>query len=226
MGWNVVGDVFTLLGHLEWLCTLFGEGWFDGGGDRLLVQFLIGLSQKVCSLSLVLVVVGVVGFPEEGVSGWHSLLKAHVDGANQLLYIQIGEFCQFVAGFDVVAEEDCISRCDIVLLAVFVALAEEGNEVFGGGYAQVEELYYLQVAQVLVLLDGLAQSLRDHTHLHVELREFEQGLEEILLQHSALLVSSDHDALRQHLIALGGDQLQKSASRYTYSSYASPEFLE
>lgn len=69
----------------------------------MLVQFLVCFAQEVSSFGLVLVIVGEVGFPVECVSGCHSFLEAHVDGTNQLLYIQISELCQFIAGFDVVA---------------------------------------------------------------------------------------------------------------------------
>lgn len=60
----------------------------------------------------------------------------------------------------------------------------------------MEELYYLQVAQIFILLDGLAYALCDDAHLHVELHEFEQSLEKIFLQHCSFLIGTDHNALR------------------------------
>ena len=117
--------------------------------------------------------VGVVGLSEEGIASGHIFVEAHIDGGDEVLDIQIGELSEFIGGFDGVAEEHCIVGRDIVLLPVFVASVEEGNEVGRRDYAQVEELDYLQMAQVVILLDGLANALRYDAQLDVVLDELQ-----------------------------------------------------
>jgi hypothetical protein len=134
---------------------------------------LIGFPQKIHTLGLGLSFVCVVGLFEEGIASRHIFLEAHIDGANELLYVKIGELSQFIARFDVVAEEYRIVGRDIVLLPVFVAPVEEDNEVRRGGYAQVEELDDLQMAQIIILLDGLANILSYDAHLDVVLDQLQ-----------------------------------------------------
>jgi hypothetical protein len=58
-------------------------------------------------------------------------------------------------------------------LAIFIAPTQEGNEVGWGGYAQVEELNDLQVAQVVAFLDGLANALSYRAHFDVKLDQLQ-----------------------------------------------------
>jgi hypothetical protein len=130
---------------------------------------------------LILGLVGKIGLFEEGIAGGYIFLEAHIDGANEFLDVQVSELGELIAGLDVVAEGECVIGGDVVLLSVFVAAVEEGDEVVGGGDAQVEELDDLQVAQVIVLLDGLAEGLGYDAHLDVVLDQLQEGLVEVVL---------------------------------------------
>ena len=146
----------------------------------------------------------------ERLSGLNTFLVAHVDGADELFDVQIGKFSDLVPGFDMVAEEDCITCLDVVFLAIFIASVEEGYEIRRRRYPQMEEFYDLKVAQVLTLLDSLPDALRNHTHLHIQLQQFHKDLKKIILEHCASLVCADHDSLRKDLAALGCNNLQET----------------
>ena len=131
---------------------------------------MICFAQKIDAFSLVVGFVGVFGLYEEGS---HIFLEAHGDGGDELLDIKIGELRELIGGFEVVAEEHCIVGRDIVLLVVFIASVEEGNEVGRRVYAQVEELDDLQMAQIIILLDGPANALGYDGHLDVVLDDLQ-----------------------------------------------------
>lgn len=123
-------------------------------------------------------------------------MVAHVDRADELFDIQIGKFPNLVTRFDVIAEVNCITCLNIVFLAVFIASIEEGNHILRRRYPQMEEFYDLKVAEVLALLDGLPDGLRNHAHLHIQLQQLHKDLKEIILQYCTSLVCADHDPLR------------------------------
>lgn len=137
-------------------------------------------------------------------------MVAHVDGADEFFDIQIGKVSDLVPGFDVVAEEYCITWLDIVFLAVFIASIEEGYEIRRRRYPQMEEFYDLKVAQVLTLLDSLPDAFRNQAHLHIQLQQLHKYLKEIIFQYCPSLVCADHDPLRKDLAALGSDDLQET----------------
>lgn len=112
-------------------------------------------------------------FVEGLAAGLNCLLEAHVDGTNELFDVQIGKFTDLITRFDVVAEVYCVTWLNVVFMAILVALIEEGNEVQRRSYPQMEELYDLQVAQVLTLLDGLPDALCNNAHLHVQLQQLQ-----------------------------------------------------